>query len=225
MIWPDPRVGRRAGRRHRRPGDNWRTGDSSGPKRPAAAGGPGPTEAAAIRAEAVPVAEGAPGRRHPVTRGGRALRHQRKETAPHDHRQPIGSDRRGTDRSPGAVPSIGGRGAGGADRPTGSQARGAAPPAWPRELAVKVIIYGDFKCLYCHLSSQRADRLVRAGTANVEWRAPSTGPGFPSPAPSRRGRRGRGRRDGRGRRARAVRRLAAAGVFGCGDEDTAAVSA
>jgi hypothetical protein len=44
---------------------------------------------------------------------------------------------------------------------------------------VKVIIYGDFNCLYCHLSSQRADRLVRAGTANVEWRAAEHRPGFP----------------------------------------------
>jgi predicted phosphoribosyltransferase len=57
--------------------------------RPAAAGGAGSRRSA--------------GRRHPVTRGGRALRHQRKETAAHDHRQPIGSDRRGTDRSRGAV--------------------------------------------------------------------------------------------------------------------------
>ena len=44
---------------------------------------------------------------------------------------------------------------------------------------MKVIIYGDFKCLYCHLSSQRADRLVRAGTANVEWRAAEHRPGLP----------------------------------------------
>jgi hypothetical protein len=44
---------------------------------------------------------------------------------------------------------------------------------------VKVIIYGDFNCLYCHLSSQRADRLVRAGTANVEWRAAEHRPGLP----------------------------------------------
>ncbi len=94
--------------------------------------------------------------------------------------------RRGADRSRGAVRlDRGGRGAGGTDRPAGSQARGAAPPAWPRELTVKVIIYGDFNCLYCHLASQRADRLVRAGTANVEWRAvehrPPTATSTPAP--------------------------------------------
>ena len=56
---------------------------------------------------------------------------------------------------------------------------------------MKVIIYGDFKCLYCHLSSQRADRLVRAGTANVEWRAAEHRPGLPvtgaKPPPGARG--------------------------------------
>ena len=50
---------------------------------------------------------------------------------------------------------------------------------------MKVIIYGDFNCLYCHLASQRADRLVRAGTANVEWRAvehrPPTATSTPAP--------------------------------------------
>ena len=44
---------------------------------------------------------------------------------------------------------------------------------------MKVIIYGDFNCLYCHLSSQRADWLVRAGTANVEWRAADHRPRLP----------------------------------------------
>jgi hypothetical protein len=34
-----------------------------------------------------------------------------------------------------------------------------------------VVIYGDFNCLYCYLASQRADRLARAGTAEIEWRA------------------------------------------------------
>ena len=50
---------------------------------------------------------------------------------------------------------------------------------------MKVIIYGDFKCPYCHLSRQRADRLVRAGTANVEWRVAEHRPGLlPAPVPS-----------------------------------------
>ncbi len=47
------------------------------------------------------------------------------------------------------------------------------------ELTVNVIIYGDFNCLYCHLASQRADRLVRAGTAHVELRAVEHRPGLP----------------------------------------------
>ncbi len=34
-----------------------------------------------------------------------------------------------------------------------------------------VIIYGDFNCPYSYLASQRADRLVQAGIATVQWRA------------------------------------------------------
>jgi len=36
---------------------------------------------------------------------------------------------------------------------------------------VKVIVYADFNCAYCYLASQRTDRLMREGTAEVEWRA------------------------------------------------------
>jgi hypothetical protein len=36
---------------------------------------------------------------------------------------------------------------------------------------VKVIVYADFNCVYCYLASQRADRLMREGTAEVDWRA------------------------------------------------------
>ena len=36
---------------------------------------------------------------------------------------------------------------------------------------MKVIVYGDFNCLYCYLASLRADRLLRGGIAQVDWRA------------------------------------------------------
>ena len=36
---------------------------------------------------------------------------------------------------------------------------------------MKVIVYADFNCVYCFLASQRADRLTREGTAEVDWRA------------------------------------------------------
>ena len=36
---------------------------------------------------------------------------------------------------------------------------------------MKVIVYADFNCVYCYLASQRADRLTREGTAEVDWRA------------------------------------------------------
>ena len=50
---------------------------------------------------------------------------------------------------------------------------------------MKVIVYGDFNCLYYCLASQRADRLARDGTAAVEWRAVERQPRPPSPASSR----------------------------------------
>lgn len=34
-----------------------------------------------------------------------------------------------------------------------------------------LIIYGDFNCPYSYLASQRADRLIRAGVARIDWRA------------------------------------------------------
>ena len=40
-----------------------------------------------------------------------------------------------------------------------------------RELTVKVIVYADFDGVYSFLASQRADRLTREGTAEVDWRA------------------------------------------------------
>ena len=36
---------------------------------------------------------------------------------------------------------------------------------------MKVIVYADFNCMSCYLASQRADRLTREGTAEVDWRA------------------------------------------------------
>jgi len=36
---------------------------------------------------------------------------------------------------------------------------------------MNVIVYGDFNCLYSYLASQRADRLVQTGTAEIDWRA------------------------------------------------------
>jgi DSBA-like thioredoxin domain len=40
-----------------------------------------------------------------------------------------------------------------------------------RKPAVKAIVYADFSCLHCYPASQRADRLARTGTAQVDWRA------------------------------------------------------
>src|SRR6266404_438571 len=40
-----------------------------------------------------------------------------------------------------------------------------------QEFMVNVIVYGDFNCLYGYLVSQRADRLIWTGTAEIDWRA------------------------------------------------------
>jgi 2-hydroxychromene-2-carboxylate isomerase len=39
--------------------------------------------------------------------------------------------------------------------------------------AMKLIVYGDFNCPYSCLASARAEALVSAGLAEVDWRAPS----------------------------------------------------
>ena len=44
---------------------------------------------------------------------------------------------------------------------------------------MKVIVYGDFNSLHCYLASQRADRLVREGKADVEWCAVEHRPRLP----------------------------------------------
>jgi len=42
-----------------------------------------------------------------------------------------------------------------------------------------VIVYGDFNCPYCYLASQRADLLMRLGSAEVDWRAVEHDTGLP----------------------------------------------
>jgi hypothetical protein len=44
---------------------------------------------------------------------------------------------------------------------------------------VKVIVFGDFNSLHCYLASQRADRLVREGKADIEWCAVEHRPRLP----------------------------------------------
>ena len=53
------------------------------------------------------------------------------------------------------------------------------PPLSSRERTVKVIVYADFNCVFCYLASQRADRLVRDGKAEVEWCAVEHRPRLP----------------------------------------------
>jgi hypothetical protein len=43
----------------------------------------------------------------------------------------------------------------------------------------QLVIYGDFNCPFSALASSRADRLVRAGTATVDWRAVEHDPDIP----------------------------------------------
>ena len=44
---------------------------------------------------------------------------------------------------------------------------------------MKVIVFGDFNSLHCYLASQRADRLVREGKADIEWFAVEHRPRLP----------------------------------------------
>jgi hypothetical protein len=44
---------------------------------------------------------------------------------------------------------------------------------------VKVIVFGDFNSLHCYLASQRADRLVQEGKADIEWCAVEHRPRLP----------------------------------------------
>ena len=44
---------------------------------------------------------------------------------------------------------------------------------------MKVIVYADFNCVFCYLASQRADRLMREGKAEVDWRAVEHSPRLP----------------------------------------------
>ena len=44
---------------------------------------------------------------------------------------------------------------------------------------MKVIVFGDFNSLRCYLASQRADRLVREGKADIEWCAVEHRPRLP----------------------------------------------
>jgi DSBA-like thioredoxin domain len=41
---------------------------------------------------------------------------------------------------------------------------------------MQIIVYGDFNCPYSYLASQRMDAIVRAGLAEMEWRAVEHGP-------------------------------------------------
>jgi hypothetical protein len=43
----------------------------------------------------------------------------------------------------------------------------------------QLVIYGDFNCPFSALASSRADRLERAGTATVDWRAVEHDPDVP----------------------------------------------
>jgi predicted DsbA family dithiol-disulfide isomerase len=47
---------------------------------------------------------------------------------------------------------------------------------------MRIVIYGDFNCPYSCLASARADALVEAGAAEVDWRAVEHDPEIPRPS-------------------------------------------
>ncbi|MGQ0434342.1 MAG: DsbA family protein [Microthrixaceae bacterium] len=49
-------------------------------------------------------------------------------------------------------------------------------------MTTHLVIYGDFNCPYSCLASFRADRLVDAGIAEIEWRAVEHDPSIPVPS-------------------------------------------
>ena len=46
---------------------------------------------------------------------------------------------------------------------------------------MRLVIYGDFNCPFSALASRRAERLERAGVAQVDWRAVEHAPEIPTP--------------------------------------------
>lgn len=49
-------------------------------------------------------------------------------------------------------------------------------------MTTRLVVYGDFNCPYSCLASFRADRVVDAGVAEVEWRAVEHDPSIPVPS-------------------------------------------